>query len=135
MARIIRNVLLGAILLLGAWSLVCMVLPAYWGREHSGRARDIDDLAALARLLRAYKQDVGHFPSQAQGLAALQQRPAGEKRWKGPYTTRPIPNDPWGNPYLYRYEGATDDFKLICSGRDSRLGTEDDTVYSPDGPM
>jgi general secretion pathway protein G len=57
---------------------------------------------ALARALESYRLDVGTYPSAETGLRALQERPSNNPRWHGPYLQKDIPNDPWGNPYVYR---------------------------------
>jgi general secretion pathway protein G len=56
--------------------------------------------------LTAYRIHVGSYPTTAEGLQALISAPAGKaERWKGPYIDK-LPNDPWGNPYQYRYPGV-----------------------------
>ncbi len=56
--------------------------------------------------LMAYRLDIGTYPSTDEGLKALRSAPAGkEKRWKGPYLKK-LPEDPWNNPYQYRFPGT-----------------------------
>lgn len=56
--------------------------------------------------LMAYRLDVGTYPSTDEGLQALRTAPSGkEKRWKGPYLKK-LPEDPWNNPYQYRFPGV-----------------------------
>lgn len=50
----------------------------------------------LAKALDQYRLDVGHFPTTQQGLAALNERPGGERKWQGPYLQKAVPLDPWG---------------------------------------
>ena len=46
------------------------------------------------------------YPTTEEGLKVLVDTPTGEdKKWKGPYVDA-IRNDPWGNPYQYRYPGT-----------------------------
>ena len=53
-----------------------------------------------------YYLDVNSFPTTEQGIKALLQAPPGkESRWKGPYI-KELPEDPWGNPYQYRFPGT-----------------------------
>jgi len=55
--------------------------------------------------LVSYMTDMNSYPTTAQGLEALVAQPAGaEGRWKGPYMDK-LPDDPWGEPYQYRYPG------------------------------
>ena len=83
------------------------------------------DLWKLRTWLGAYKRDLISFPSTAQGLAALREKPQGVRRWNGPYAPKEIPQDPWGHDYAYRYPGDHgDDPDLICLGADGMPGGE-----------
>lgn len=55
--------------------------------------------------LNAYYLDCGFFPTEAQGLEALWEKPIispVSQNWKGPYLDKKIPQDPWGNAYEYK---------------------------------
>lgn len=77
---------------------------------------------ALQKALDQYRLDVGHYPSSAQGLTALNARPADEPRWAGPYLAKAVPVDPWGRPYVYRAPGEHGEYDLLSFGRDGRSG-------------
>lgn len=79
---------------------------------------------AFGKALDQYRLDTGHYPSTAQGLAALMTKPAGETKWDGPYLKKAVPADPWGNPYQYRQPGEHGDYDLLSYGRDGRAGGE-----------
>jgi general secretion pathway protein G len=80
-------------------------------------------LDALDKALGAYRLDTGHYPSTEQGLRALVESPADEPRWGGPYLTKLLPADPWGNPYLYRQPGEQGrDYELSSYGKDGQRG-------------
>jgi general secretion pathway protein G len=79
---------------------------------------------ALQKALDAYRIDVGRYPSSSQGLAALNERPADEARWSGPYLARSVPKDPWGRDYVYTAPGEHGEFDLLSLGRDGRPGGE-----------
>jgi general secretion pathway protein G len=58
--------------------------------------------------LDAYFLDCGQYPAEFQGLGALWESPqAGSipAYWNGPYINKPVPLDPWGNPYEYLSPG------------------------------
>src|SRR5436853_7926034 len=62
-------------------------------------------IESLASALDLYFLDTGQYPSNAEGLNALVQRPS-NPGWNGPYLRGTIvPNDPWGRPYIYRTPG------------------------------
>lgn len=55
--------------------------------------------------LTPYRLDVGSYPSTEEGLEALMEPPPGKKeKWNGPYLEE-LPEDPWGNPYQYKFPG------------------------------
>ncbi len=72
--------------------------------------------------LDTYRLDVGHYPTTGQGLAALRTAPDGVKHWDGPYLSRPVPADPWENPYHYKRPGKNEPFALYTLGRDDKAG-------------
>lgn len=65
-------------------------------------------LAAFQTALGAYKEDIGHFPTQEQGLQSLRTQPAGAVNWHGPYLPQDIPLDPWRHAYEYIAPGNAD---------------------------
>jgi general secretion pathway protein G len=77
---------------------------------------------ALGKALDQYRLDTGRYPSSAQGLDALFNRPADEPRWWGPYLRKAAPADPWGRPYQYKSPGQHGDFDLFTLGKDGREG-------------
>ena len=75
---------------------------------------------ALKAPLLKYRIDTGAYPTTEEGLQALLNAPSGKQaKWKGPYVDK-LPDDPWGNPYQYKYPGArnTDGYDLWSLGRD-----------------
>ncbi|MBA3032554.1 MAG: type II secretion system major pseudopilin GspG [Gammaproteobacteria bacterium] len=113
--------------------LVAYVGPRYVsqiGKSETVAARA--QIEALAKALDTLRLDTGHYPSAAQGLAALRERPAGEASWNGPYLKKDVPADPWGKPYVYRTPGPKGDFILLSYGRDGvpgGSGENADIVY------
>jgi len=82
----------------------------------------------LEKALDQYRLDVGHYPSNEQGLSALVTRPTNEPRWDGPYLKKSVPPDPWGNPYVYRMPGEHGDLDLLSYGKDGQPGGEGDAA-------
>jgi general secretion pathway protein G len=77
---------------------------------------------ALEKALDQYRIDVGHYPSNEQGLDALFVRPESESKWQGPYLKKKPPADPWGNKYFYKIPGEHSDHDLLSYGRDGKPG-------------
>jgi general secretion pathway protein G len=96
----------------------------------------------LGIALGSYRIDNDRFPTTEQGLDALRRPPGlgdAPHAWRGPYLTREIPLDPWGNPYIYRSPGhsSPSSYDLYTLGRDGREGGEgeDADVTSWGGPV
>jgi len=77
--------------------------------------------------LGAYKLDTGLYPTTEQGLEALRARPEGLRQWQGPYLPQDIPDDPWGNPYNYRFPAENGGFEpeITSYGADGQPGGEE----------
>ncbi len=71
--------------------------------------------------LESYWIDTGNFPSSQQGLDVLRSDP-GVEGWNGPYLRKEIPNDPWGNAYLYTFPGRDGSFEILSFGADGIEG-------------
>jgi len=71
--------------------------------------------------LTSYRMDVGSFPTEQDGgLMALLTEPKGKSgKWNGPYVEE-LPEDPWGNPYQYKFPGdkKPDSYDLWSTGPD-----------------
>lgn len=87
-------------------------------------------IGALDTPLETYRLDIGDYPTTDDGLEALLSSPSGdsEDKWAGPYLKKPVPNDPWGQPYQYEYPGTHDDAvpDVWSMGPDRANGTDDD---------
>jgi general secretion pathway protein G len=86
-------------------------------------------LELLGLALDQYRLDNDYYPSTEQGLEALRAAPNGEpvaRAWRGPYTKKAVPLDPWGRPYLYKSPGEQNPlgYDLISYGRDGKPGGE-----------
>lgn len=109
--------------------LVSYVGPRYFaqvGKSEIKTARA--QINALEQALDQYRLDVGHYPSNEEGLDALLKKPGNESKWGGPYLKKAVPLDPWGNPYFYKYPGEHGDVDLMSYGNDGRVGGNDDAA-------
>ena len=80
-------------------------------------------IESLATALDLYFLDIGRYPSNSEGLAALLQRPGSVAGWSGPYLKgNTIPGDPWGRPYIYRSPGQSGPYDIISYGSDGQEG-------------
>lgn len=80
-------------------------------------------IESFASALDLYFLDTGRYPSSNEGLTALVRRPAGIETWNGPYLKGGgVPQDPWGNPYVYRAPGERGAYDIVSRGADGREG-------------
>ena len=79
---------------------------------------------SLGKAVDQFRLDTGHFPTAEEGLTALVTRPPNETKWDGPYLTKGVPIDPWGNAYIYKIPGTHGDYDLISYGKDGQPGGE-----------
>src|SRR5215468_4005498 len=81
----------------------------------------------LGTVLDVYHLEVGRYPTDQEGLAALVDRPAQAEVWNGPYLkNRESLTDPWGRPYVYRSPGQHGDYDLYSLGADGKEGGDGD---------
>lgn len=116
-------VVLGIIVLLA--TLVGPQVLRYMGKGRTDAARA--QISSISTALELYALDVGGFPAQQAGLAALIQLPAGQLRWKGPYIKKAEGLiDPWGRAYQYRFPGKNGQPEVFTLGRDNAAGGTDE---------
>jgi general secretion pathway protein G len=105
--------------------LAAIVIPKMVGRSEQARQTAVRaDLSSMKTALDAFEVDNGYYP---RSLQELFQQPANAKNWHGPYLDK-IPQDPWGNNYLYAYPGKhnPNSYDLLSVGPDSKEGSQDD---------
>lgn len=99
------------------------VAPKYFAQIGKSEVKTAQaQIGALEKALDQYRIDTGHYPSNDQGLAALNRRPAEETKWAGPYLKKAVPNDPWGKPYQYKIPGEHSEVDIFSLGRDGMAG-------------
>jgi len=115
--------------------LAAVVVPKFASRgEQARNTAARTDISMLETQLDTFEMDTGRYPTSEEGLRALVEAPAGVQNWRGPYIKRGVPNDPWGNPYEYRYPGVhnTNGYDLFSRGPDGREGGDDITNWKTD---
>ncbi len=109
-------------------TLAAIVIPKMAGRSKQAQVTAAKtQIASIETALNAFEIDNGYYPKTG-NLDALVNPPGNSQNWKGPYLAKGVPNDPWGNPYIYEYPGkhTADGFDLMSAGPDTQVGTDDD---------
>jgi general secretion pathway protein G len=106
--------------------LATLVAPRLLGRvDEARRAKAKADLAAIEQALNLYRLDSSAYPTTAQGLQALVEKPSTPpvpRAWNPNGYLQRLPLDPWGHPYVYVAEGGR--FVLKSYGADGVEGGE-----------
>jgi general secretion pathway protein G len=98
---------------------------------------DIDtqklQLQQIDAALKNFKLDMKRWPSEEEGLAALNSKDSITNEdelasWRGPYLESAVVKDTWGSELVYHYPGEinTAGYDLVSFGPDKQEGTEDD---------
>ncbi|MGY0561426.1 MULTISPECIES: type II secretion system major pseudopilin GspG [unclassified Luteimonas] len=123
--------LMVVVVIIGLLATVVMinVMPSQ-DRAMAEKARA--DISVLEQATETYRLENLSYPPQVDGLQALLRAPAGlarpERYRQGGYIRR-LPEDPWGNPYQYRYPGARGGaFDVFSFGADGSEGGEGDAA-------
>jgi len=104
--------------------LAALVAPKMFQKVGSSRQKAAKaQISMLATALDAFRLDVGRYPTTDQGLNALRTNP-GHGAWDGPYMSKEIPKDPWGQDYVYQCPGEHGDYDLYSLGADKQEGGE-----------
>ena len=128
-----------------AGAMIVFLLPQ---REGAEWVTTRNTLAEVEAALGRYKEHVGTYPTEAQGLQALLIRPTFEdsesteaksaEKWAGPYLTSDASlRDAWTQPLRYELTGMTtargpgaSGYRLYSVGPDGRPKTDDDVRLS-----
>lgn len=96
--------------------------------ERARQAAGRNQIETFRLSLQSYLLDCGMYPTEAQGLSALWEKPIiapVPPLWDGPYIDRQVPKDPWGGDYIYQNPGENHlPFTIMSLGADGRPGGE-----------
>ncbi len=112
-----------------------LVVPRIADRPEQAREVKAQmQMEELSSALKQFKIDNGFYPTTEQGLQALVEKPStvfggreARNYPQGGYLDK-IPEDPWGNEYIYIYPGEHGDFDIVSPGPDGEAGTDRDIV-------
>ena len=103
--------------------LAALIVPKVVGRtDDAKRAKAAQDIQTLRAAINNFRLDTDRYPTTEEGLQALVEEPGDVRNWRR-YVDNRIPTDPWGNDYVYEYNGS-DDFTLMSLGADGAPGGE-----------
>jgi general secretion pathway protein G len=105
-----------------------LVVPNVIGRPDEARvAVATADLRTIAASLEMYRLDNRSYPTAAQGLSALSDRPSAPPvpvNWVAGGYLPEVPVDPWGNAYAYAVTSGNGGYEIVSLGADGQPGGE-----------
>jgi general secretion pathway protein G len=124
--------LLAVLVILGL--IAAALTPTIFSKIAQGKIKSAKvQMSSFDQALNNFNLDCGFFPATEQGLDALINPPTNGKTCKsfdpnGYFGKKKIPQDPWGEPYVYASPGQANpgSYDLSSAGPDKSPGTEDD---------
>ncbi len=110
-------------------TLAAVVVPKLTGRSEEAKVTAAKtQISSISTALDAFEVDNGYYPKGKDGLVELMQQPKDATHWRGPYLKQDIPNDPWGQAYIYECPGKNNEtgYDLMSMGPDQKSGGNDD---------
>jgi general secretion pathway protein G len=95
--------------------------------EEARRTTARTQIKSFENALEMYRLHNGVYPTTQQGLEALVRKPTAApvpKRYPAEPYMKDIPDDPWGNPYIYRCPGEKGVYDIISTARTGEEGGE-----------
>ena len=105
-------------------ALIAAVLtPGLINQMARARAKAAElQLQTVASAIEAFRSDVGRYPTESEGVAALIKEPGSVDGWTGPYLKdAKANNDPWGRPLQYHLKDEGH-FYIRTFGADGKPG-------------
>lgn len=110
--------LLVVLLILGL--IAGLVVPNVLQKGESAKAKAAEaEVQRLAMAVDEFYLDNGQPPRE---LRELVDKPSNARNWNGPYVNNSNLNDPWENPYQYRYPGEHRSYDIWSYGADNSPG-------------
>jgi general secretion pathway protein G len=123
-----RRILISALI---ACAILIVLSVTYWRAAERRQAlagqqrRELmarGELDRFAKSLEFFYDDVGRYPTEKEGLAALITRPDALANWHGPYIDGDYSVDPWGSDYVYKVYDDGVGYELFSYGPDGEEG-------------
>ena len=95
--------------------LAALVVPKFFGHVDKAMQQDAQvQIELLGQALDLHRLENHRYPSTDEGLKAI-----------ASYLKKELPNDLWGNKYVYTSPGEHGDYDLVSYGADNLEGGED----------
>ena len=100
-----------------------LVAPKLFSKLESSKQKIAKtQIHLIENALDSFRLDVGRYPTTEEGLRVLWENPGNIEGWDGPYLPKPVKEDPWGHPYIYKSPGEHGEYDLYSLGADGKPG-------------
>lgn len=84
----------------------------------------------VAGWVESFQFDVGRYPTAAEGLKVLIEKPQAAEGWnpQGYVGKNTLPKDPWNNDYVYEWDATKNWYVIKSLGADGKPGGEGDAA-------
>jgi len=106
--------------------LASLVAPKFMGKLESAKVKTTKaQLEMLSTALDSFNLDTGRYPNDSEGLKVLWIKTKDIRGYDGPYLPKPVEQDAWGNPYVYKQTSDDHGYDIISYGKDGKEGGTD----------
>jgi len=107
--------------------LASLVAPKLFNKLGSAKTKTAKVQIQMAETAFGFfRCDLKRYPTESEGISILWIKPDNQIQWDGPYLPKPLKQDPWGHPYVYKSPAGEHPFDLISFGSDGRVGGDGD---------
>lgn len=106
--------------------LASLVAPKFMGKLESAKVKTTKaQLEMLSTALDSFNLDTGRYPNDSEGLKVLWIKTKDIRGYDGPYLPKPVEQDAWGNPYVYKQTSNDHGYDIVSYGKDGKEGGTD----------
>jgi len=106
--------------------LASLVAPKFMGKLETAKVKTTKaQMQMFSTALDSFNLDTGRYPTETEGLKVLWGKPKDIKGYDGPYLPKPVADDAWGNPYIYKITSDDNAYDILSYGKDGKEGGED----------
>lgn len=103
--------------------LASLVAPKFMGKLETAKVKTTKaQLEMFSTSLDSFNMDTGRYPSESEGLKVLWTKSKDIRGYDGPYLPKPVNEDAWGNPYIYKKTSDDHGYDIISYGKDGKEG-------------
>ncbi len=106
--------------------LASLVAPKFMGKLETAKVKTTkSQLEMFSTALDSFNMDTGRYPTESEGLKVLWIKSKDIRGYDGPYLPKPVNEDAWGNPYIYKKTSDDHGYNILSYGKDGKEGGDE----------